>query len=66
MFFDRPDFDLASAKPGTFAITPNPDMLGLLRRDYAQTTFMIFGVAPSFDEIMASVAEIDATANRVP
>lgn len=24
MFFDRPDFDLASAKPGTFAISPTP------------------------------------------
>jgi len=32
MFFDRPDFDLASAKPGTFAIKPNPNMLDSLRR----------------------------------
>jgi hypothetical protein len=66
MFFDRPDFDLASAKPGTFAINPNSKMLDLLRRDYANTTAMIFGAAPTFEEIMGSIAEIDAAANRVP
>jgi hypothetical protein len=66
MFFDRPDLDLASAKPGTFAIKPNPNMLDSLRRDYANTTSMIFGAAPSFEEIMESIAEIDAAANRVP
>ena len=31
MFFDRPDFDLASAKAGTFAIIPNSKMLDALR-----------------------------------
>jgi len=65
MFFDRPDFDLASAKPGTFAIKPNPNMLNSLRRDYANTTSMIFGAAPSFEEIMASITEIDAAVNRI-
>jgi len=65
MFFGRPDLDLASAKPGTFAIKPNPNMLDSLRRDYANTTSMIFGTAPSFEEVMASITEIDAAANRV-
>jgi hypothetical protein len=64
MFFDRPDF--ASAKPGTFAIKPNPNMLDSLRRDYANTVSMIFGAVPTFEEIMASIDEIDAAANRVP
>jgi hypothetical protein len=66
MFFDRPDFDLASAKPGTFAIKPNTNMLDSLRRDYANTISMIFGAASNFEEIMASIDEIDAAANRVP
>ena len=48
MFFDRPDFDLVSAKPGTFAIKPNPNMLDSLRRDYANTISMILGAAPNF------------------
>jgi hypothetical protein len=36
------------------------------RRDYGKTISMIFGAAPSFEEIMASIDEIDAVANRVP
>jgi hypothetical protein len=66
MFFGRPDFDLGSAKPGSFAIKPSPNMLDSLRRDYANTTSMMFGAPPTFEEIMASITEIDATANRVP
>jgi hypothetical protein len=31
MFFDHPDFDLAAARPGTFAIKPNEGMLDSLR-----------------------------------
>jgi len=27
---------------------------------------MIFGAAPTFEEIMVSIEEIDAVANRVP
>ena len=66
MFFDRPDYDLASAKPGSFAIEPNENMIDALRRDYANTAPMIFGKAPSFEEIMASVAEINDLANHIP
>lgn len=64
MFFDRPDLDLASAEPGTFAIAPVSDMIDALRRDYGNTSAMIFGAAPTFDEILASIAELDAAANR--
>jgi hypothetical protein len=65
MFFDRPDFDLAAARPGTFAIKPTEGMLDSLRRDYANTAPMIFGIAPTFDEIMVSVSEIDAAVNQI-
>jgi hypothetical protein len=58
LFLDRPDFDFASAKPGTFAIKPAARL--------CQTISMIFGAAPSFEEIMASIDEIDAAANRIP
>jgi hypothetical protein len=33
MFFDRPDYDLTSAAPGTFAIAPSDSMTDALRRD---------------------------------
>ncbi len=63
MFFDRPDYDLASAAPGSFAITPIDGMIDALNRDYANMTAMIFGSAPDFAEILASVGEIERIAN---
>ena len=38
-------------------------MIDGLARDYANTSAMIFGKAPTFDEIAASVREIDRIAN---
>ncbi len=64
MFFDRPDYDLASAAPGTFAIAPVGGMIDALSGDYANTTAMIFGTAPEFDAVLASINEIDRTINR--
>jgi hypothetical protein len=64
MFFSRADYDLASAQPGLFAIAPVPGMVDALRRDYSNTVAMIFGAAPSFDEILSSVQALDAAANR--
>ena len=63
MFFDRPDYDLASAVPGAFAIAPAGGMVDALRRDYANTRAMIFGTAPAFEEIMASAVEIERVVN---
>ena len=63
-FFDRPDYDLASAIPGTFAVAPVGEMTDALRRDYANTTAMIFGVPPAFDEILSSAAAIEQAINR--
>ncbi|MEI9986121.1 MAG: hypothetical protein WDN69_24865 [Aliidongia sp.] len=48
MFFDRPDYDLASAAPGSFAIAPIDGMIEALNRDYDNTKAMIFGGAPDF------------------
>ncbi|RWB69726.1 nucleotidyl transferase AbiEii/AbiGii toxin family protein [Mesorhizobium sp.] len=63
MFFDRPDYDLASAVPGTFAIEPIAGMVGALQGDYANTAPMIFGVAPRFADILASAAKIEQRLN---
>jgi hypothetical protein len=63
MFFDRTDFDLASAVQGSFAITPTDKMVVALKDDYAKTTAMVFGTAPGFDEILASAAEIERILN---
>lgn len=59
MFFNRPDFDLASATPGSFALLPSGEMLERLRRDYAAMAVMIFGDAPTFDDVMVSIGALE-------
>ncbi len=63
MFFNRPDLDLASAVPGSFALTPHGDMLDVLRRDYEAMTGMIFGPVPKIGEVIASVSDLEKTIN---
>lgn len=63
MFFDRPDFDLASATPGTLALRPSPAMAESLRRDYARMAGMIIGVVPEFDEVIARIQGFERTIN---
>jgi len=43
MFFDRTDYDLASAVAPTFALILHGEMVDLLRRDYGAMSAMIFG-----------------------
>jgi len=63
MFFDRPDYDLASVAVGSFAIAPSDAMIDAPERDYANTIAMIFGPAPDFDEVLASVKQIEQRIN---
>ena len=65
MFFDRPDYDLASAVPGSFAVTPTGTMVRALENDYANTTAMIFGTAPTFEEILTSIEQIERIVNSM-
>jgi hypothetical protein len=64
MFFNRPDLDLASAIPGSFALTPHDGMLSELRRDYEAMSGMIFGKIPSVDEVVAGIGELEQRINR--
>jgi hypothetical protein len=66
VFFDRPDFDLATARPGSFALAPVGDMVERLRRDYIAMAAMIFGEPPSFETVLASIAELEARLNADP
>ena len=62
-FFNRPDFNLATAAPGSFALLPSVDMVDRLAGDYENTKAMIFGDAPKFDVILHSIAEIEGALN---
>lgn len=63
VFFNRPDFDLASAVAPTFALCPEETMYDNLRRDYAAMSTMIFGAPPHFDDVIASVAALETRLN---
>jgi hypothetical protein len=64
MFFNRPDLDLASAVPGSFALTPHDGMLADLRRDYEAMSGMVFGPIPTVDEVVGAIAEMEQRLNR--
>ena len=64
MFFDRPDYDLASAEPGSFAIAPTGGMIDALKRDYDNTKAMIFGKPPTFDDLLESARALDVASNK--
>jgi hypothetical protein len=66
MFFNRPDFDLASAAPGSFALLPHDGMVDQLRTDYRAMRGMIFGEPPTFDDVLTSVAAIEQKLNQAP
>lgn len=63
MFFARPELDLDSAAPGSFALAPTSEMKGRLAADYAAMSAMIFGPPPPLETVMESVATIEAKLN---
>ena len=65
MFFNRPDLELASAVPGSFALTPHDGMLADLRRDYEAMSGMIFGPIPIVDKVVTAIAELERWLNRM-
>ncbi len=62
-FFNRPDYDLAAATPGTFTLRPVGVMIDRLARDYDNTKAMIFGDAPDFEDILSSIGELEDNLN---
>ena len=64
MFFDRPDFDLASAAPGSFALAPHDAMIEHLRIDYNAMQGMIFGDPPEFQAVLDSISTVETRLNR--
>ena len=63
MFFNRPAFDLGSAHPPSFVLTPEGEMYDGLKRDYEAMKAMIFGEAPAFADIVESAAGVEALIN---
>jgi hypothetical protein len=62
-FFNRPAFDLNSAATGTFTLVPSEPMLERLRADYHNTEAMIFGDAPTIEDFLGSIKDIEKAVN---
>jgi hypothetical protein len=63
MFFNRPDYDLATAAPGSFALAPHDEMIEQLRADYRAMQGMIFGDPPSFEAVLGSINLLERRLN---
>jgi len=63
MFFKRPDFDLAAAAPGSYALVPHDNILTSLEQDYNTMSQMIFGEAPTFGAIIDSIVNLEKRLN---
>ena len=63
MFFNRADFDLATAAPGSYALVPHDDMLADLERDYNAMSQMIFAEIPAFASIIESTVKLEKRLN---
>jgi hypothetical protein len=63
MFFNRPDFDLATAAPGSYALVPHNEMLTNLEQDYKAMSDMIFGDIPTFGAIIESIVNLEKRLN---
>ena len=59
MFFNRPHFNLETATPGSFALTPLGKMLDALRRDYGAMAGMIIGPVPPFEDVIESITTLE-------
>ena len=53
------------AVPGTFRLMPSGHVLSVLEKDYAQMRNMIFGRYPPFNEIMATLQQLEGEINEL-
>jgi hypothetical protein len=63
MFFNRPDYDLQSARKGAFVIIPTGGMVEELKRDYQAMIGMIFGEVPDFSTVLGAIEELEKRIN---
>jgi len=51
------------AKPGSFRLIPDAEVLATVRKDYADMRNMIFGVYPPFEDIMDTLGKLENEIN---
>ena len=63
-FFPAAWANYADAKPPTLKLTPHDSLKQKLRTDYQAMNEMIFGEAPSFDDVMDVLKELERNINQ--
>ena len=63
-FYHCPWAKYEEAKPGTLRLLPPEHHMRDLRRDYVDMQAMLFGVKPSFEEIMSELADLEDIINK--
>ncbi len=63
VFFPGRKEQRATGQPGEYRLVPRGGMVQLLRKDYVRMTGMVFGQASGFDEVVASIEEIERQLN---
>ena len=65
VFFKMAAAHYETARPGTLRLTPAEQLVGGLRQDYLDMRPMFFRTPPPFEEILASLPELEAQINSV-
>ncbi len=66
LMFRAPDHRYDRAVPGSYRLVPIADMRAKLAADYERMSAMIFGTAPAFADIMASIEALEQYLNAAP
>jgi hypothetical protein len=66
LFFAAAWASYETARPGTIHLVPREDRLPALRKDYQEMRAMIFGVYPSWDEILGDLRMLEQQINNLP
>lgn len=66
LMFRAPDHRYDRAVPGSYRLVPTPDMRAKLAADYQRMTAMIFGAAPAFADVIASIEALERHLNAAP
>ena len=64
MFYPAAWANYAEARPGTLRLAPHPSLARSLEADYRRMTEMFFTPPPPFDEVLATIAELEQGINR--
>jgi len=65
LFFAAAWASYETARPGTFHLVPREDRLPALRKDYAEMQAMIFGVYPSWEEVLGGLRMLEQQINNL-